>query len=30
VRALLEGVWTRVSTALQESQKTSRPSLINS
>jgi hypothetical protein len=30
VRSLLEGVWTRVSATLQESQKTSRPSLINS
>src|SRR3984885_8751306 len=30
VRALLEGVWTRVSAKLNESQQTSRPSLINS
>src|SRR5580700_487943 len=30
VRALLEGVWTRVSATLHESQQTSRPSLINS
>ena len=30
VRALLEGVWTRVSATLHESQQTSWPSLINS
>jgi hypothetical protein len=30
VRALLEGVWTRVSATLHESQETSRPSSINS
>jgi hypothetical protein len=30
VRALLEGVWTRVSATLHESQQTSRPSLIDS
>src|ERR1700684_747202 len=30
VRALLEGVWTRVSATLHEPQQASRPSLINS